>query len=259
MCRTKKTSSKPDYVGLSLLVISMGALQIMLDKGEENDWFGSHFIVAFAITFVVAFVGLIVWEWFVEESADGPEAVQEQKFCRVLLSDAADRRFSECDDRTAAPVSSVAVGIYGDLSGSRAFRRRAGIAAYVPIAGQAVTHFPARNIIAFGFSFYGGLLYNGDKAKPGIKLRGVLLAARAAGVRIPLVFISVTTAAYFGMPREKNNQVAGLINFVRNIGGSILISLTNALVVERANFHQDQTFEIPDARQTVIYSSRCSL
>jgi MFS transporter, DHA2 family, multidrug resistance protein len=57
-------------------------------------------------------------------------------------------------------------------------------------------------------------------------------------VAIPFVFISVTTAAYFGIPPEKNNQVSGLINFVRNIGGSILISLTNALVTERAQWHQ---------------------
>jgi DHA2 family multidrug resistance protein len=57
---------------------------------------------------------------------------------------------------------------------------------------------------------------------------------------IPFVFISVTTAAYFGLPREKSNQIAGLINFVRNIGGSILISLTNALVVERGQFHENQ-------------------
>jgi DHA2 family multidrug resistance protein len=59
-------------------------------------------------------------------------------------------------------------------------------------------------------------------------------------VALPFIFISVTTAAYFGLPREKSNQVAGLINFVRNIGGSILISLTNAMVVERGQFHQDQ-------------------
>ena len=59
-------------------------------------------------------------------------------------------------------------------------------------------------------------------------------------VAIPFVFISVTTAAYFGIPPEKNNQVSGLINFVRNIGGSILISLTNALVTERAQWHQKQ-------------------
>ena len=60
---------------------------------------------------------------------------------------------------------------------------------------------------------------------------------------IPFVFISVTTAAYFGLPREKSNQIAGLINFVRNIGGSILISLTNALVVERGQFHQNQLLQ----------------
>jgi DHA2 family multidrug resistance protein len=58
-------------------------------------------------------------------------------------------------------------------------------------------------------------------------------------VAIPFVFISVTTAAYFGIPPEKNNQVSGLINFVRNIGGSILISLTNALVTERTQWHQN--------------------
>jgi DHA2 family multidrug resistance protein len=59
-------------------------------------------------------------------------------------------------------------------------------------------------------------------------------------VSIPFVFISVTTAAYFGLPAEKNNQVSGLINFSRNIGGSILISVTNAMVTERGLWHQDQ-------------------
>ena len=53
----------------------------------------------------------------------------------------------------------------------------------------------------------------------------------------------MTTAAYFGIPPEKNNQVSGLINFVRNIGGSILISLTNALVTERAQWHQERAVQ----------------
>jgi DHA2 family multidrug resistance protein len=55
---------------------------------------------------------------------------------------------------------------------------------------------------------------------------------------IPFCFISITTAAYVGMPREQSNQVAGLINFVRNIGGSILIALTNSQVTSRATWHQ---------------------
>jgi DHA2 family multidrug resistance protein len=59
-------------------------------------------------------------------------------------------------------------------------------------------------------------------------------------VSIPFVFISVTTAAYFGLPSEKNNQVSGLVNFSRNIGGSVLISVTNAMVTERDLWHQNQ-------------------
>jgi DHA2 family multidrug resistance protein len=55
---------------------------------------------------------------------------------------------------------------------------------------------------------------------------------------LPFCFISITTAAYIGMPREQSNQVAGLINFVRNIGGSILIAITGAQVTSRSTWHQ---------------------
>jgi len=55
---------------------------------------------------------------------------------------------------------------------------------------------------------------------------------------LPFCFISITTAAYVGMPKEESNQVAGLINFVRNIGGSILIAVTNAQVTSRTLWHE---------------------
>ena len=108
-----------------------------------------------------------------------------------------------------------------------------------PMAGQAVSRFPARNIIAFGYVLYSSaFLYSAVRLNLGMSfgfaswLRIVQVAA------IPFVFISVTTAAYFGLPRELNNQVSGLINFARNIGGSILISLTGAFVTESTAFHQ---------------------
>ena len=55
---------------------------------------------------------------------------------------------------------------------------------------------------------------------------------------LPFCFISITNAAYVGMPKEQSNQVAGLINFVRNLGGSILIAITNAQVTSRSLWHQ---------------------
>jgi DHA2 family multidrug resistance protein len=111
----------------------------------------------------------------------------------------------------------------------------------MPLAGQAVTRFPARNIIAFGFFIFAVSYYlTATRLNLGLSFGASSWLRVVQVMAIPFVFISVTTAAYFGLPREKSNQVAGLINFVRNIGGSILISLTNALVVERGQFHQDQ-------------------
>ena len=65
--RKAGAAARIDYIGVSLLVLGVGALQIMLDKGQEDDWFGSHFIVILAVVAVVGLVGLVLWEWFYKE------------------------------------------------------------------------------------------------------------------------------------------------------------------------------------------------
>jgi DHA2 family multidrug resistance protein len=111
----------------------------------------------------------------------------------------------------------------------------------VPIAGQLVGRFPARNLIVMGFIIFTiGYAYTATHLSLGISFFTASALRVVQVVAIPFVFISVTTAAYFGLPAEKNNQVSGLINFARNIGGSILISVTNAIVTESGLWHQDQ-------------------
>ena len=62
--RNPSAVSRIDYIGMSLLVLGVGALQVMLDKGQEDDWFGSNFIVTLAVLAVVGLVSLVIWEWF---------------------------------------------------------------------------------------------------------------------------------------------------------------------------------------------------
>ncbi len=237
----KKNFFKLDYVGLSLLVLSMGALQIMLDKGEENDWFGSHFIVGFAITFVVSFIALIVWEWFAKNPLMDLKLFKGRNFavcCFLMLLTGG---FLNATTVLQPQFMQSALGYTATLAGLALSGGGLVLLVVFPIAGQAVTHFPARNIIVFGFvCFTVAYFITATRLNLGLSFGESSWLRVLQVVPIPLVFISVTTAAYFGMPREKNNQVAGLINFARNIGGSILISLTNAAVVERAQFHQDQ-------------------
>jgi DHA2 family multidrug resistance protein len=109
----------------------------------------------------------------------------------------------------------------------------------MPLAGIATGRIAARYLAAFGFMM---LVITFRYAANVTNLQ--MSFAEASWLRVvqmfplPFCFISITTAAYVGMPKEQSNQVAGLINFVRNIGGSILISITNAQVTSRAMWHE---------------------
>src|ERR1700726_2806473 len=64
LSKIKAAGVKLDYIGIALLTLGVGALQILLDKGQEDDWFGSHFITTLAVTAAVCLIGLVIWEWF---------------------------------------------------------------------------------------------------------------------------------------------------------------------------------------------------
>jgi DHA2 family multidrug resistance protein len=109
----------------------------------------------------------------------------------------------------------------------------------MPIAGYATGKIAARYLAVVGFIlFVITFRYAADVTTLDMTFASASWLRVIQMMPIPFCFISITTAAYVGMPREESNQVAGLINFVRNIGGSILIAVTNAQVTSRALWHQ---------------------
>ena len=230
-----------DYVGLSLLIVSMGALQIGLDKGEENDWFGSNFIRGFALAFVISFTSLILWEWNHKKPLMDLKLFKFKNFamCCFLMM-----LTGGLLNATTVLQPQFLQETIGYTAKNAGFTLTAGGVALIfamPLAGQAVGRFSARNLIAFGFAMFAlGYWYTATHLNLGISFDSASIIRVTQMVSIPFVFISVTTAAYFGLPSEKNNQVSGLVNFSRNIGGSVLISVTNAMVTERDLWHQNQ-------------------
>jgi DHA2 family multidrug resistance protein len=241
MKSTFKNFFRLDYIGLSLLALSMGTLQVMLDKGQENDWFGSHFITTFAFIFLISFALLIFWEgWHAKSPLIELKLLKNRNFavcCFLMLLTGG---LLNATTVLLPQFMQSQLGYNATLAGLALSGGGVALVIVMPFAGQAVSRFPARNLIMFGFVCFTGAFYY-----TATHLNLNLSFGEASWIRIlqigsiPFVFISVTTAAYFGMPREKSNQISGLINFVRNIGGSILIALTNAGVTQLGQFNHN--------------------
>lgn len=109
----------------------------------------------------------------------------------------------------------------------------------MPLAGIATGRFAARNLAAIGFVFFAfTFYYSSTHVTLGLSFGENSFLRILQVLPIPFCFIAITNAAYVGLPREASNQVSGIINFVRNVGGSVLIALTGALVTNRTLFHE---------------------
>jgi DHA2 family multidrug resistance protein len=196
--------------------------------------------VGFALTFIIAFIALIAWEFHVQRPLMDLRLFKFKNFAVCAFLMLLTGGLLNATTVLQPQFLQQQLGYTATIAGLSLSGGGLALLVVMPMAGQAVSRFPARNLIAMGFVLFAlSYFYTATHISLLIsfgfssKLRVFQIVA------IPFVFISVTTAAYFGIPPEKNNQVSGLINFVRNIGGSILISLTNALVTERAQWHQN--------------------
>lgn len=235
----RKNLLNVDYIGLAFLTLAMGGLQVMLDKGEENDWFASNFIRVFCALFVFGLIGLIVWELKQKNPLVNLRLYKYKNFaiCCFLMM-----LVGGVLNASTVLQPQFLQQLMGYTATDAGLALTAGgfsLVVVMPFAGILTGKFPARNIAAVGFCFFAlsfwvttKVLNLGMSFNASSWLRVLQLAP------IPFCFIPITTAAYVGIPREQSNQVAGLINFVRNIGGSIFIAITGAAVTNRSLWHQ---------------------
>jgi DHA2 family multidrug resistance protein len=228
-----------DYLGLSFLAIAMGGLQIMLDKGEENDWFSSGFICFFAFLFIFGIVGLIFWEWNHKNPLINLKLFRFKNFAICCFLMALVGGVLNANTVLQPQFMQQLLGWTATISGMALTAGGVVLLFVMPMAGYATGKVAARWLTVVGFIlFVISFRYAAMVTTLNMTFASASWLRVVQMIPIPFCFISITTAAYVGMPREQSNQVAGLINFVRNIGGSILIAVTNAQVTSRASWHQ---------------------
>jgi DHA2 family multidrug resistance protein len=228
-----------DYLGFAFLTLAMGGLQIMLDKGEENDWFSSGFIRFCAVLFVGSMVALIAWEWQHKTPLINLKLFRFKNFAICCFLMALVGGVLNANTVLQPQFMQQLLGWNATTAGMALTAGGIVLLFVMPMAGFATGKVAARWLAAAGFTlFVITFRYAADVTTLDMSFSAASWLRVVQMMPIPFCFISITTAAYVGMPKEQSNQVAGLINFVRNIGGSILIAVTNAQVTNRATWHQ---------------------
>jgi len=230
---------KIDYIGVSLLALGVGALQIMLDKGQEDDWFGSHFILTLAILAVVGLVSLVIWEWFYKNPIVDVKLFKNLNFLgsNGMMFTLGMIYFGSLVMmplflQSLMGYTAESAGLV--LSGSGLL-----LVLLMPVVGVASSRWQARNLVAFGWLALAIGMYVSVKFLDlDLSFRAVAILRLAQVVGLPFLFVPINLASYVGMPAEKSGNVAGLVNFMRNIGSSVGTSLVTTLIDRRSQFHQ---------------------
>src|SRR6202522_4577173 len=238
MKQKKNKTFRVDFIGLGLLAVGLGTLQVVLDKGQRDDWFGSHFIVVMTAISVVSLVAGIIWEVVHKDPIIDLHLFKERSFGVgnllmfmvgfVLLS------------------STVLIPQFlQELMGYTA--QRAGLALMpggiaiimcMPLVGFLLGKTDARRLLIFGLAMVCFALFHMTNFDTAIDFRTLATARVFQAMGLAFLFVPINTAAYSFIPPGKNNAASGLINLARNIGGSVGISFVTTMLARRAQVHQ---------------------
>ena len=228
-----------DYVGLGFLAIAMAGMQIMLDKGEENNWFASNLVLVCGILFVAGMIGLIWREWLAGNPIMNIKLFKHKNFAicafLMILVGGILNATTVLQPQFSQALLSYTATLAGEALTGGGFV----LLVIMPLAGIATGKIAARNMAVAGFALFAfAFYYTSSHLNVNMSFGTATWLRMLQVAPIPLCFIAITNAAYVGLPKEASNQVSGIINFARNVGGSVFISCTGALVTNRTLFHE---------------------
>jgi DHA2 family multidrug resistance protein len=241
--RRKLSETRIDYTGLGFVALGLGTLQVILDKGQREDWFESHFIVVLSVISAASLIFVIFWEWHCKDPIVDLHLFRVRTFATAnflmfMLG------FALLGTTLMLPLfMQTVLGYTAERSGLALMPGGFTIIAMLPMVGFLLSRYSPRWLMLFGLTVLSLSLFHMTTFDLGIDFRTVTMARVYQAVGLSFLFVPINTAAYAFLPREKNNAASGLMNLARNIGGSIGISFVTTMLARRAQVHQVRLVE----------------
>jgi DHA2 family multidrug resistance protein len=256
----KRMKMKIDYWGLALLTLGLGCLQIVLDKGQQDNWFSSSFIFWLSITSAVSLISFVLVELFTEHPVVNLRAFKNVTFStgNVIMFMGFFNLFATI---VLLPIYlQTLMGYTSYLAGL--VLGPGGIATLIalPIAGSLVNKVNPKALLAFGFIVNAYSTYLMSNFNLSADFPTVIWPRVVLGIGMGFFFIPLTTLTMSGVKREEMANASAIYNLVRNLGGSFGVAFVTTILSRRAQFHQAHLVEnlTPFDRQYQMFSDQAS-
>ena len=232
-----------DLVGFVLVATFLGALEVVLDRGLEDDWFGSRFIVFVATVCALAFVLMIPWKMTRRNPAVDVRMVATRQFGACFLVMLATGAILLATTQFLPLLVQQDLGYTATWAGL--VLSPGGLVTMVMmfVAGLLSGRVQPKYLIVTGSVIIALSMYALTNVYGDIGFWFLARSRMLYGIGVPLIFVSITAASYDGIPRDRTDQASALINAARNTGGSMGISLVSNVQTHREQFHQSRLVE----------------
>ncbi|MGB9153476.1 MAG: DHA2 family efflux MFS transporter permease subunit [Alphaproteobacteria bacterium] len=228
-----------DYIGLGLLAIGLGSLQIVLDKGQEDDWFDSRFIIFFATVSAVCLASTVVWLLRQKDPIVDLRLFANKYFgpaCLMIFFVG----FTLYGASTLLPLLvQTAFGYDATLAGLVLSPGGFAVIFLMPVAGKLVNKVQARYLIAFGMTMTAIGMGATMLFTPQTDYHTFVLFRILQVAGLPFLFVPTSVMAFSAIPKEKTNKASALFSLMRNMGGSFGIALALSFIQRREQLHQN--------------------
>ena len=243
VAESQKGGIKLDFLGFGLLGLTFGSLEFILDKGQEDDWFSSNLITFFVTTMVVAFI-LMIW-WELKQLREGHRPIINLtlfkrrsfaiSFCLMFVLG-----FSLYGTTILIPqFVQTLLGYTAELAGLVLSPAGLMMMAMMPVVGILSSKVDPRKLIGFGFIMLTSALIDMHTLNLGVSYGRLVFLRVFQASGLAFLFIPINTIAYLGVKQSENNDVSGLTNLARNIGGSCGTAFVATMLTRRIAAHEN--------------------
>jgi MFS transporter, DHA2 family, multidrug resistance protein len=232
-----------DVIGFALVATFLGALEVVLDRGLEDDWFASPFIVTFSIICAASFVLMIPWEMRHRNPMIDLKMVATRQFGAAFLVMLATGAILLATTQFLPQLVQQNFGYTATWAGL--LLSPGGLVTMVMMfaVGRLAAKVQPKYLIIVGAVFIAASMYQMTNVYGDLGFWYMAQSRMLLGVGLPLIFIPIMTASYDGIPQSKTDQASALINAARNTGGSIGVSIISNVLTHREQFHQSRLVE----------------